>query len=91
MPRIFTPPDFDFDGNRPRVLIRNCPWTDEELQSYAEQLSDAAYDIYVYNDNMKDHQWLEGVRTRSVKTLNYNDYKTLNPIEWLRTLDDVIR
>ncbi len=91
MPRLFTPPDFDFDKNRPRVLIRNCPWSDIELQKIVESLSDAAYDIYIYNDSMRDVQWLEGVRTHSIKNLNYNEFKHLDPIEWLRTLDDVVR
>lgn len=90
MPRIFTPPDIDFDRSIPKVFIRNCPWTSEQLSKMIEQLSDKIYDIYVYNDAMNDVQWAEGIRSQSIKVYDWKHYSSLDPVEWLRTIDDVI-
>ena len=91
MPRIFTPPDMEFDRTIPKIFIRNCPWTEEQLSDIVEHLSDKNYDIYIYNDSMNDIQWAEGIRTQSVKVYDWRHYQSLDPIDWLRTLDDVIR
>jgi len=91
MPRIFTPPDMEFDRSIPKIFIRNCPWTEEQLNNIIEHLSDKLYDIYIYNDSMNDIQWAEGIRTQSVKVYVWRHYQSLDPIDWLRTLDDVIR
>lgn len=90
MPRIFTPPDLDFDRTIPKVLIRNCPWTDEEIGQYVVELSDKNYDIYIYRDEMKDIQWAEGIRAMSKKVYDWRHYKDKDPVEWLRTLDNDI-
>ena len=92
MPRIFTPPDIDFDRSIPKFFIKNCPWTDEQLQQFIEQIdSTKLYDIYVYRDEMNDIQWAEGIRAQSVKTFDWKQYQTLDPIEWLRRIDDLVR
>lgn len=91
MPRIFTPPDYEFDRTIPKILIRNCTWTTEQISEYVNHLSDKIYDIYIYNDSMKDVQWYEGIRTSCIKVLDYKNYKTLDPIDWLRTLDDYVK
>lgn len=91
MPRIFTPPDYEFDRSIPKVLIRNCTWTETELQNIVEQLSDARYDIYIYNNEMNDIQWFEGIRSSCIKVIDFRDYKNIDSIEWLRNLDDVIK
>jgi hypothetical protein len=91
MPRIFTPPDCEFDRSIKKILIRNCDWTDEQIASYIDNLSDKVYDIYIYNDRMNDVQWYEGIRTSAVKVIDYRNYKNLDPVEWLRTLDDIVQ
>lgn len=91
MPRIFTPPDLEYDRTIPKVLIRNCPWTDDQIAQFVNDLSDKNYDIYLYRDDMNDIQWAEGIRAMSTKVYDWNHYKTLDPVEWLRTLDDVIQ
>jgi hypothetical protein len=89
MPRIFTPPDYEFNRTIPKILIRNCFWSQDQLAEYINHLSDKIYDIYIYNDSMDDIQWLEGIRTSSFKVIDYRQYKDIDPIEWLRTLDDI--
>ena len=91
MPRIFTPPDIDFDRTIPKIFIRNCPWTEAQMSEYVQHLGDKIYDLYIYNDSMNDIQWAEGIRTQSVKVYDWNHYRSLDPIEWLRTIEDVIR
>lgn len=91
MPRIFTPPDLEYDRTIPKVLIRNCPWTDDQIAQFVNDLSDKNYDIYLYRDDMNDIQWAEGIRAMSTKVYDWNHYKTLDPVDWLRTLDDVIQ
>ena len=61
MPRIFTPPDLEFDRSIPKVLIRNCDWTEEQIQYIVDNLGDKNYDIYLYSDKMDDIQWVEGI------------------------------
>jgi hypothetical protein len=91
MPRIFTPPDYEFDRSIKKILIRNCEWTEEQISSYITELSDKIYDIYIYNDKMNDVQWYEGIRTSSIKVIDYKNFKNLDPVEWLRTLDDIVQ
>jgi len=91
MPRIFTPPDYEFDRSVPKILIRNCTWTTEQISEFVNHLSDKIYDIYIYNDSMNDVQWYEGIRTSCIKVLDYKNYKALDPIEWLRTLDEYVK
>lgn len=89
MPRFITPPDFEFDSSIPKVMIFNVPWSDEEMAEILEQLSDAPYDIYLYNhERMNDIQWYEGLRHMCKKVLNYNHYKDRDPVAWLRELDN---
>jgi hypothetical protein len=88
MPRIFTPPSFEFNRLVKRILIRNCDWTEDQLKEYSQHLSDKEYDIYIYHDRMNDIQWYEGVRSFSAQVLDYRNYKTLDPVEWLKSLDD---
>jgi hypothetical protein len=90
MPRIFTPPDYEFDRSIKKILIRNCDWTEEQISSYINELSDKIYDIYIYNDKMNDVQWYEGIRTSSIKVIDYKNFKNLDPVEWLRTLDGIV-
>lgn len=87
MTRIFTPPDLDFDRTIPKVFIRNCPWTQEEMINLVEHLGDKRYDIYVYHESMNDLQWEEGIRTSSTKTYNWKNYKNMQPLEILEMID----
>jgi len=91
MPRIFTAPDLEFDRSIPKVLIRNCHWTEEEIKAILLQLSDDVYDIYLYNDSNDDIQWMEGIRDMAVKTLDCNHYRGQDPVTWLRELDDLFK
>ena len=88
MPRIFTPPNFELGSLTKRLLIRNCDWTQEQIAEFVKHLSNKEYDIYIYHDSMNDTQWFEGVRAFSVQVLDYRMYKNLNPIEWLKSLDE---
>jgi hypothetical protein len=36
-------------------------------------------------------QWYEGIRTSAVKVIDYRNYKNLDPVEWLRTLDGTVQ
>jgi hypothetical protein len=90
MPRIFTPPDMEFDRTITKILIRNCDWTDEQLQEYVNQLSDANYDIYLYNDSMNDIQWVEGIRAMATKVYDARDISG-DVLTWLKELDRVIQ
>ena len=49
MPRIFTPPDYEFDRSVPKILIRNCSWTEDQLNEYINHLSDKIYDVTFRN------------------------------------------
>lgn len=89
MPRFITPPDIEYDPSRPRVMIHDVPWTQEEMINILLELSDAPYDIYLYNhQTMNDIQWYEGLRHMCVKVINYKHFKDRDPVEWLRELDD---
>ena len=89
MPRFFTPPDMDFDRTIPKVLIRHCQWTDEQLQVYVNDLSDANYDIYLYHDDMNDIQWVEGIRAMAVKVYDARAIQG-DILAWLTQLDGVV-
>lgn len=88
MTRIFTPPDLDFDRTIPKVFIRNCSWSNEQLEALTEHLGDKRYDIYVYHDAMKDVQWAEGIRTHAAKTYDWKHYSNIEPLDLLRKIDD---
>lgn len=88
MTRIFTPPDLDFDRTIPKVFIRNCSWTVEQMTALTEHLGDKRYDIYVYHDSMKDVQWAEGIRTHAAKTYDWLHYHEMEPLDLLRKIDD---
>jgi len=88
MTRFFTPPDLDFDRTISKVFIRNCPWTDEQLNNLINELSDKRYDIYIYRDEMKDIQWAEGIRTHASKIYDWRHYKDMQPEDFLRKIDD---
>ena len=64
MPRIFTPPDLEFDRSIPKVLIRNCDWTQEQIQYIVDNLGDKNYDIYLYNDKMNDMIKAQKINTK---------------------------
>lgn len=91
MPNIYTPPDLHPDPRAPRILIRNCPWTEDQLRGYIEHLSDLDYGIYIYNDSMNDYLWCEGVRTSSRKVIDYRDFKDRDPVEFLKSLDEIFK
>lgn len=86
MTRIFTPPDFDKAVSK--VLIKNCPWTDEQLNYLTKYLSNKIYDIYICSDEMKDIQWAEGIRTHAKKIYDWRHYKDMQPEDFLRKIDD---
>lgn len=90
MPRFITPPDVEFNRSISKVLIRNCPWTNEQLQEFVQHLSDKSYDIYIYHDSMNDVQWAEGIRGMCKKVYDYRHYSNLDPITWLRTIDNEV-
>lgn len=91
MPRFITPPDLCSDRSIPKVFIRNCYWSDDEINSLLSQLSSKNYDIYLYNDEMNDVQWAEGIRTHSIKTFDCNHYQGQSPLEWLGKFDNEFR
>lgn len=87
MPRIFTHPDMDFDINIKKVLIRNANWNTETCQRLANELSDKEYDIYLYHSEIGDVQYEEGLRAKSIITLDADNYKHRDVIEWLKEFD----
>lgn len=90
MPRFITPPDMEFDKSIPKVLVRNCDWTAEQIQYFLENLSDKNYDVYLYHDNINDIQWFEGIRsmTPTNRVYDCNHYPGQDPLEWLKVIDD---
>lgn len=85
---IITPPDIEFDRSIPKVFIRNCNWTAEQVNEILSGLDESkVYDIYIYNDLMNDIQWAEGIRTQAVKVLDCNHY-TEDPKVWVKRIDD---
>lgn len=90
MARIFTPPDIDMDRSIPKVFIRNCTWTLEQIQELAQHLSDKNYDIYLYKEEDNDIQWAEGVRTMTDPKYVYywNHHQNNDPLLLLRKIDD---
>ena len=88
MARIFTPPDLEFDRTIPKVFVRNCDWSEEQIQGILDILSDKVYDIYLYNDAMNDIQWAEGIRAQCFKEFNCHHYKGRDPVEWLGGFDN---
>jgi len=89
MPRFITPPDMEFDKSIPKILIRNCDWTGEQIQHLLENLSDKNYDIYLYHDAINDIQWFEGIRgmTPVNQVYDCNHYGGQEPLEWLKIID----
>lgn len=89
MPRFITPPDMEFDKSIPKILIRNCDWTGEQIQYLLENLSDKNYDIYLYHDAINDIQWFEGIRgmTPVNQVYDCNHYRSQEPLEWLKIID----
>jgi hypothetical protein len=87
MPRIFTHPDMDFNVNIKKVLIRNANWDSETCQHIINELSDKEYDIYLYHSGIDDVQWEEGVRNKAVITLDADNYKGRDTVEWLKEFD----
>ena len=90
MPRFITPPDMEYDKSIPKVLVRNCDWTAEQIQYFLENLSDKSYDVYLYHDNINDIQWFEGIRslTPANRVYDCNHYPGQDPLEWLKVIDD---
>jgi hypothetical protein len=92
MPRIITPPDMEMDRTIPKVLIRNCPWTDDQICGFIGKLSEKEYDIYIYNDRMNDVQWVEGIRalTPSSFVLDGSDFNNADPVAIINLIDKAI-
>lgn len=90
MTRIFTPPDLNFDRSVPKILIRNCYWTNEQIQILIDNLGDKNYDIYLYNDDMNDIQWAEGIRsmTNTKHVYDFRHYTHRDTLEWLKEIDN---
>ena len=79
----------EFDKSIPKILIRNCDWTGEQIQYLLENLSDKNYDIYLYHDAINDIQWFEGIRgmTPVNQVYDCNHYGGREPLEWLKIID----
>lgn len=79
----------EFDKSIPKILIRNCDWTGEQIQYLLENLSDKNYDIYLYHDAINDIQWFEGIRgmTPVNQVYDCNHYGGQEPLEWLKIID----
>lgn len=88
MPDIYTHPDYNFSRDRQRVLIRNCDWTDDQIQNIVNQLGDKQYDIYIDNNSNTDIQWAEGVRANCKLVLDWRYFKHRDPVEWLKEIDN---
>lgn len=90
MPRFFTPPDIEYDMTIPKILIRNCDWTEQQILNIMENLSEKTYDVYLYNNVANDVQWFEGIRGRLPPNRVYdcNHYKGIDPFEWMKKIDD---
>lgn len=84
---IITPPDVEYDRSIPKVFIRNCNWTGEQASEILSVLSDKLYDIYLYNDDMNDIQWAEGIRGQATKVLDCRHYSE-DPKVWVKRFDD---
>ena len=90
MPRFITPPDVEYEKSIPKVLIRNCNWTGEQIQFLLENLGDKNYDIYLYHDNMDDIQWFEGIRamTKPNHVYDFKHHTQRDTLEWLKEIDN---
>lgn len=90
MPRFITPPDMEFDKSIPKILIRNCDWTEDQILYLLENLSNKNYDVYLYCDEFNDIQWFEGIRalTAANRVYDCNHYKGQDPLEWLKVIDN---
>jgi len=87
MPRVITHPDMDYDVDKPKVLIRNANWDTELCQRIVNELGDKDYDIYLYHSDIGDVQWEEGVRAKAKITLDADNFKDRDTIEWLKEFD----
>jgi hypothetical protein len=87
MARIFTPPDIEYDRSIPKILIRNCDWSDDLITQILSSLSDKNYDIYIYHDKMNDVQWAEGIRSQARRVFDCRQYNE-DPAMWLKRFDD---
>jgi hypothetical protein len=92
MPTFYTPPDMNFNRLAPKVLVRNCDWTGQQIQYFLENLSDKDYSIYLYHDNFNDIQWFEGIRAMTPPNLviDAEQTKHIDPLIWLKEIDDAI-
>lgn len=87
MTRIITPPDVESDRSIPKVLVRNCDLTNEELKDIVNHLGSKSLDIYIYNDDMNDIQWCEGLRTMSLRTYDFREAKDKDVYEWFQNIE----
>jgi len=87
MPRLITYPDISFDVNIPKVLIKNANWDTELCQRIVNELSEKEYDIYLSHSDIGDVQWEEGVRTKAKITLDADNFKHRDTVEWLKEFD----
>ena len=90
MPRFITPPDAEFTGV-PIILIKNAPWNDVEIMALVSKMSTKDYDIYLYNDEMNDIQWYEGIRARATAVFDWKHHSLQDPLKWLQDLDTKVQ
>jgi ribonuclease HIII len=91
MTRFITPPDLEFDKSITKILIRNCTWSDEQINELLQQLSESApVDIYLYHDSYNDIQWFEGIRAMTMASNVYdcNHFKDQPTVDWLKKIVD---
>lgn len=88
MPTIFTHPDFNPSRSTKKVMIKNVTWTNEEIQQYLNELSEKEYEIYLHRPDLKDIQWVEGVRTMCTKIYDFKQCVDKDPVAWLKEIDD---
>ena len=86
---IYTPPDLEMDSDLKKIWIFNCKWSEQDIiEAFSALPQEKDFDVYIYDESMKDPVWEEGLKHRCVKRYNCNDYKDFTPVQIAQRIYD---
>lgn len=86
---IYTPPDMDIDSELKKIWLFNCTWSEDQIkEAFSALPTDKDFDVYIYDDSMKDPIWEEGLKHRCAKRYNCRDYRDMTHIEIAKRIYD---
>ncbi len=89
---IYTPPDLDMDSELKKIWIFNCSWTQDQIvEAFTALPQDKDFDVYIYDESMKDAVWEEGIKHKCVKRYNCKDFANLDHVQIAKRIYDEFR